>query len=106
MWSFRLDSIHQPEDVENRLDFPNKIQHDVIVPASWTPKMYLGELSRSLSRYPMISLSLICINGKNYKSLNDVHLFFSEQAGTAQEINTLLMTAGAYIQHVSGGCHY
>jgi hypothetical protein len=60
-----LVGFYPPEDVENRFEFPNKIQHDVIVPAGWTPKMYLGELSRSLSRYPMVLLSMISINGKN-----------------------------------------
>jgi hypothetical protein len=101
-----LVGFYPQEDVENRFDFPNKrIQHDVVVPASWTPKMYLGALSLSLSRHPVISLSMICINGKKYKSLNDVHLLFSESAGTAQEINTSLMTAAAFI-HVFGGCHY
>ncbi len=98
--------FYPQEDVENWFDFPNKrIQHDVVVPASWTPKMYLGALSLLLSRHPVISLSLISINGKKYKSLNDIHWLFSESAGTAKEINTSLITAAAFI-HVFGGCHH
>lgn len=96
--------FYPQEDLENKFALP-KILHDVVVPASWTPKMYLGALSLSLSRHPVISLSRISINGHKYKSLNDVHSLFSESAGTAQELNTSLMTAAAFI-HVFGGCHY
>jgi hypothetical protein len=97
-------SFYPQEDAGNIIAL-QKIHHDVIVPASWTPKMYLGALSLSLSRHPVISLSLISINGKKYKSLNDIHWLFSESAGTAKEINTSLITAAAFI-HVFGGCHH
>ncbi len=99
-----LAGFYPQEDVKNQYARP-EIHHDVIVPASWTPKMYLGALSLSLSRHPVISLSLISINGKKYKSLNDIHWLFSESAGTAKEIKTSLITAAAFI-HVFGGCHH
>jgi hypothetical protein len=67
--------------------------------------MYLGALSLSLARHHVISLSMISLNGRKYKSLNDVHWLFSEAAGTAQEINTSLVTSAAFV-HVFGGCHY
>jgi hypothetical protein len=96
--------FYPQEDVENQYA-RLKIHHDVVVPASWTPKMYLGALSLSLSRHDVILLSLISLNGRQYKSLNDVHWLFSESAGTAQETNTSLVTAAAFV-HVFGGCHY
>jgi hypothetical protein len=99
-----LVGFYPQEDVENQYACL-KIHHDVVVPASWTPKMYLGALSLSLSRHHVISLSMISLNGRKYKSLNDVHWLFSEAAGTAQEINTSLVTSAAFV-HVFGGCHY
>ena len=99
-----LVGFYPQEDVENQYA-RLKIHHDVVVPASWTPKMYLGALSLSLSRHHVISLSMISLNGQKYKSLNDVHWLFSEAAGTAQEINTSLVTSAAFV-HVFGGCHY
>jgi hypothetical protein len=99
-----LISFYPQEDVENLNALP-KIHHNVIVPASWNPKMYLGALSLLLSCHFIILLSLISINGQKYKSLNAIHCLFSESAGTAQEINKLLITAAEFI-HVFGGCHY
>jgi hypothetical protein len=92
------------EDVENQYARP-KIHRDVVVPVNWTPKMYLGALSLSLSRHHLILLSMISLHRRKYKSLNDVHWLFSESAGAAQEINTSLVTAAAF-NYVFGGCHY
>jgi hypothetical protein len=96
--------FYPQEDVKNQYARP-EIHHNVIVPASWTPKMYLRALRLLLSRYHVLLLSMISLNGWKYKSLNDVHQLFSESAGTVQEINTLLITAAAFV-YVFGSCHY
>jgi hypothetical protein len=74
-------------------------EFQVIMPRSWTPKMYLGALSQSIRTNSLLTLETICISGRNYTTMNELNWLFRLQKDS---IHTRLITSGCY-QSLKGG---
>ena len=48
----------------------------VVMPRTWTPKMYLGVLYFPINQHMNISIERIKLTGNTYTSINDVHAMF------------------------------
>ena len=71
----------------------------VVMPRSWTPKMYLGALYQSITTNSIITLESISLSGRNYTTLNELNWLFGLQKDI---IHTRLVTSCSY-QSLKGG---
>jgi hypothetical protein len=85
-----------PEDDENQ---PTKSDVKVIMPNSWTPKMYLAALNTSIRRNSTLSIESITIDGKIYATMNELEWLFK---ATEEDAHRQLTCSASYIS-VSGG---
>jgi hypothetical protein len=90
-----LGILFFPED-ENQ---EPKLDVKVIMPADWTPKMYVAALNKSIRRHSILSLELITINGSIYATMNELQWLFS---ATHESTHSQLVCSASYIR-VSGG---
>jgi hypothetical protein len=91
-----LIRFYSPEDDTNDWE---KSEFKVIMPRSWTPKMYLGALYQSITTNSLITLESISISGQNYTTMNKLNWLFCLQKDT---IHMRLITLGSY-QSLKGG---
>jgi hypothetical protein len=84
-----------PED-ENQ---PPKFDVKVLMPAGWTPKMYVAALNKSIRRHSILSLESITINGRDYATMNELQWLFS---ASHKSTHSQLVCSASYIC-VSGG---
>jgi hypothetical protein len=71
----------------------------VIIPRSWTPKMYLGSLYQSITMNSLLTLESINISGQKYTTMNESNLLFPLQKDI---IHIWLVTTASYL-HLNGG---
>ena len=91
-------SFYSPAPEDNSKIFEKK-DFKVIMPRSWSPKMYLGALYQSIRTNSLLSLESMNISGRNYTTMNELNLLFSLQKDI---IHTKLLTSATYL-HVHGG---
>ncbi len=85
-----------PEDDENQ---PPKSDIKVVMPNSWTPKMYLSALNKSIRKNSILSIESITIDGRIYATMNELQWLFS---ATEEATHSQLICSASYIP-VSGG---
>jgi hypothetical protein len=78
---------------------PPKSDVRVIMPCSWTPKMYLSALNKSIRKHTIILLESIEIGGRFYCTINELQWLFT---ATEEATHSLLICSASYIR-VSGG---
>ena len=71
----------------------------VIIPRTWTPKMYLGVLYLSVNRHMTLSIERIELEGHTYTSMNDVHGLF-----LVPFLNPRLTKQAAFFRVRDGSC--
>jgi hypothetical protein len=93
MWSYWLASTHHLRKMLTN-DFK------VIMPRTWTPKMYLGALNQSIRwMNSLLALESINVSGRNYTTMNKLNWLFPFQKGI---IHMRLVTFASYL-HLYGG---
>jgi hypothetical protein len=85
-----------PQDNENQ---PPKSDVKVIMPNTWTPKMYLSALNKSIRKNSILSIESITIDGRIFATINELQWLFS---ATEEATHSQLICSGSYIR-VSGG---
>ena len=71
-----------------------KSEFKVIMPRSWTPKMYLGALYQSITNNSLLTLESIIISGRNYTTMNELNWLFPLQKDI---LHMRLVTSGSYL---------
>jgi hypothetical protein len=85
-----------PQDDENH---PPKSEVNIVMPNTWTPKMYLSALNKSIRKNSILSIELITIDGRVYATINELQWLFS---ATEETTHSQLICSASYIR-VSGG---
>jgi hypothetical protein len=70
-----LVSFYSPAPDNDTNNF-EKRDFEVIMPRSWTPKMYLGALYQSITTNSLLTLESINIFGRNYTRMNELNWLF------------------------------
>jgi hypothetical protein len=70
-----LSQVEDPRNVELLVSFYSPPEEDannfeVIMPRTWTPKMYLGVLNQSIRKNSLLTLESINVSGRNYTTMN------------------------------------
>jgi hypothetical protein len=76
-----------------------KSEFKVIMPRSWTPKMYLGALYQSITNNSLLTLESIIISGRIYTTMNELNWLFPLQKDI---LHMRLVTSGSYLS-IKGG---
>jgi hypothetical protein len=76
-----------------------KSEFQVVMPRSWTPKIYLGALHQSIRTNSILTLESISISGRNYTTMNELNWLFRLQKDI---LHTRLVISGSY-QSLKGG---
>ena len=76
-----------------------KSEFQVVMPRSWTPKIYLGALHQSIRTNSILTLKSISISGQNYTTMNKLNWLFCLQKDI---LHTRLVISGLY-QSLKGG---
>jgi hypothetical protein len=105
----RLSQVEDPRYVELSVSFYSPPEEDannfernnfkVIMPTSWTPKMYLGSLNQSIRTNSLLTLESINCSGRNYTTMNELNWLFPLKK---EIIHMRLVTSASYL-HLSGG---
>ncbi len=66
-------SFYSPAPEDNSKIFKKK-DFKVIMPRSWSPKMYLGALYQSIRTNSLLTLKSMNISGQNYTTINKLNL--------------------------------
>jgi hypothetical protein len=92
-----LVSFYSPPEEDTN----NCIKNDfrVIMPRTWTPKMYLGALHQSIRTNSILTLKSIEVSGRNYTTMNKLDWLFPLQK---ELIHSQLLMSASYI-HLHGG---
>jgi hypothetical protein len=93
-----LVSFYSPAPDDDTDNF-EKRDFKVIIPRSWTPKMYLGALYQSITTNSLLTLESINISGRKYTTMNELNWLFPLQKDIIQ---TRLVTSASYL-HLNGG---
>jgi hypothetical protein len=93
-----LVSFYSPPTKE---DYKSYIKNNfkVIMPSTWTPKMYLGALHHSIRKNLLLTVESIEVSGRNYTTMNELNRLFKTQK---EIIHRRLVTSGSYL-HLQGG---
>jgi hypothetical protein len=94
-----LVSFYSPAPDDDDTDNFVKRDFKVIMPRSWTPKMYLGALYQSIMTNSLLTLEYINISGQNYNTMNELNWLFPLQKDI---IHTPLVTSASHL-HLYGG---
>lgn len=78
-----------------------KQKYEVTLPKSWSSRIYLGVLARSIEEHGVIMLHSILFQGERIHSINDVNCYF-EVAAQKMEANLMIHHPSAYVK-VCGG---
>lgn len=79
----------------------NKELHfEVVIPKDWTPKMYLGALSRSITINKVVALETVELEGHSFSTINELHWMFD--TASTEVTKKKLFVSGAYV-NVCGG---
>jgi hypothetical protein len=76
-----------------------KSEFKVIMPRSWTPKIYLGALYQSITNNSLLTLESIIISGRNYTTMNELNWLFPLQKDI---LHMRLVTSGSYLSMKGG----
>jgi hypothetical protein len=105
----RMSEVEDPMYVELLVSFYSPPEEDtnncvkndfrVIMPRTWTPKMYLGVLHQSIRTNSILTLESIEVSGRNYTTMNELNWLFPLQK---ELIHSQLLTSASYI-HLHGG---
>jgi hypothetical protein len=85
-----------PQDDENR---PPKSEVKVVMPNTWTPKMYVSALNESIRKNSILSIELITIDGRVHATIIELQWLFSV---TEEATHSQLICSASYIR-LSGG---
>ena len=86
-----------PEEESN---FCIQIDFKVIMPSTWTPKMYLGALHQSIRTNTLLTLESIEVSGRNYTTMNKLNWLFL--IIEKEVIHWKLVTSASYL-YLHGG---
>ena len=78
-----------------------KISFFLVMPSTWSPRMYLACLNSSIRKYSVLAVETVVIKGRYYLSLNDINHHFI----LFEEIQRKLGTSAAFC-NVKGGGKY
>ena len=105
----RISKVEDPRYVELLVSFYSPSEEDgnnfikndfkVIMPRTWTPKMYLGCLLQSIRTNSLLTLELIDVSGRNYTTMNELNWLFPMKK---EIILRRLVTSASYL-HLNGG---
>lgn len=92
-----------PSDDNKNNNLHHMKEIEVVMPKSWTPRMYLGVLNISIERNHSIIIETIYFRGHRYVSINDIHWLFTESNlnDPSQVASRLISNAGYF--NVFGG---
>jgi hypothetical protein len=76
-----------------------KSEFKVIMPRSWTPKIYLGALYQSITNNSLLKLESIIISGRNYTTMDELNWLFPLQKDI---LHMRLVTSGSYLSMKGG----
>ena len=97
MYAELLVSFYSPPEEDSNNFIKNTFK--VIMPRTWTPKMYVGALHHSIRRNLLLTLESIKVSGRNYTTINELNQLFPIQK---EIINRRLVTSGSYL-NLNGG---
>jgi hypothetical protein len=105
----RMSQVEDPRYIELLVSFYSPPEEDtknviknnfkVIMPRTWTPKMYLGALHQSITTNLLLVLESIDVSGRQYTTMNELNCLFLVQK---EVIHRRLITSGSYL-HLHGG---
>ena len=78
---------------------PQNPRSKVVLPNTWSPKMYLSALNKSICKNSILSIELITIDGRVYSTINELQWLFS---ATEEATHSQLICSASHIR-VSGG---
>lgn len=78
-----------------------KISFFLVMPSTWSPRMYLACLNSSIRKYSVLAVETVVIKGRYYLSVNDINHHFI----LFEEIQRKLVTSAAFC-NVKGGGKY
>jgi hypothetical protein len=90
-----LVSIYSPPEDQDEKNTDFK----VVMPQTWSPKMYLGALNQSIRTNRLLSLESINLCGRNYTTINELNWLFPLKK---EIIHMRLVTSASYL-HLYGG---
>jgi hypothetical protein len=90
-------SFYSPPEEDTKNVIKNNFK--VIMPRTWTPKMYLGALHQSITTNLLLVLESIDVSGRQYTTMNELNCLFLVQK---EVIHRRLITSGSYL-HLHGG---
>ena len=68
----------------------------VVMPNTWTPRMYLALCEVSVTRNKLLCIQQIELEGNTYMSINDLHFYFHYKC--ANQMYSLLLEKSQYFQ--------
>jgi hypothetical protein len=68
-----LVSFYSPPEEQDA----KKNDFKVVMPQTWSPKMYLGDLNQSIRTNCLLTLESINLSGRNYTTINKLNWLFS-----------------------------
>jgi hypothetical protein len=83
-----------PEDQDAK-----KTDFKVVMPQTWSPKMFLGALNQSIRTNRLLSLESIVLSGRNYTTINELNWLFPLNT---ESIHMHLVTSAAYLNLYGG----
>jgi hypothetical protein len=92
-----LVSFYSPPEEESNCCIKNDFK--VIMPSTWTPKMYLGALHQSIRTNSLLTLKSIEVSGRNYTTMNELNWLFLIKK---EVLYWKLATSASYL-HLHGG---
>ena len=92
-----LVSFYSPPEEESNFCIKNDFK--VIMPSTWTPKMYLGALHQSIRTNSLLTLESIEVSGRNYTTMNELNWLFPIEK---EVLHWKLVTSASYL-HLHGG---
>ncbi len=92
-----LVSFYSPPEEESNFRIKNDFK--VIMPSTWTPKMYLGALHQSIRTNSLLTLESIEVSGRNYTTMNELNWLFPIEK---EVLHWKLVTSASYL-HLHGG---
>jgi hypothetical protein len=91
-----------PQDDENQ---PPKSEVKVIMPNTWTPKIFLSALNKSIRKNLILSIELITIDGRVYATINELQWLFSATEEAMISALSFLQPAFPIVQEYSSSFH-
>ena len=87
------------EEVENPATDGNSVTCVVSIPRSWTPRMFLASVNKTIGEHNVLSLESVKTRNFDHYCINEIHLYYNYNS---ERVRKLLLQSAAYID-VNGG---